>query len=692
VTTRRADLSDPVRFVKGVGPSRERQLANLDVFTAEDLLFLFPRRYEDRRTLTPLSSLVAGTSTTVIARVVAVEKRTTAKKKLSLTTLLISDGRGMAKAVWFNRVGLENVFRSGLRVALFGKVELRNGVPQLVAPEFEVLEEEDDGEEELLSIIPLYPSTAGLHQKTLRRIVRTALEEYLPLLEEFLPASLQERHSFRGLTDAIREIHYPTSRENWKSARRRLVFDEFFLLQAGLALRRNRAENPLDQAPALVRGHFVEECLRRLLPFSLTEGQKSAMEDILSDMERTAPMNRLLQGDVGSGKTVVALIALLAALDGECQGALLAPTEILARQHHLRLSPVFSRLGVSCALLTGSLPAKEKKEVHAGLESGEIAVAIGTHALFSEGVSFARLGLAIVDEQHRFGVLQKHTFRAKGSAPHVLTMTATPIPRTLTLTVYGDLAVSVINGMPPGRKGVKTSAVSPKKLPAVLRFLQERFDAGERAYWICPLVEESDSDLAAATARFEDLSAEFGSYGVGLLHGRLPLAEKEKAMEDFRSGATRLLVSTTVVEVGVDVPEATVMVVEDAVRFGLSQLHQLRGRIGRGDAEGFCILVCAPSTPESRRRIEAFCSTEDGFAIAEADLRLRGPGEVCGVRQSGVTDFRIADLLKDQEILRLARAEAFSLVEEDPEFENTPLLAQRVFHVLGRSLNLVETA
>ncbi|HOO87934.1 MAG TPA: DEAD/DEAH box helicase, partial [Synergistales bacterium] len=360
MTIRRADLSDPVRFVKGVGPSRERQLANLGVFTAEDLLFLFPRRYEDRRTLTPLSSLRPGTATTVIARVVAVEKRTTAKKQLSLTTVLISDGQGMAKAVWFNRVGLENTFRSGLRVALFGKVELRNGVPQLVAPEFEVLEE-DDGEEELLSIVPLYPATAGLHQKTLRRIVRTALEEYLPLLEEFLPVSLRERRRLCELTEAMREIHYPTSRENWKTARRRLVFDEFFLLQAGLALRRNRAEKPLERAPSLVRGHFVEEYMNRFLPFVLTEGQRSAVEDILSDMERTAPMNRLLQGDVGSGKTVVALIALLAALDGECQGALLAPTEILARQHFLRLSPVFTALGIPCALLTGSLGVKEKK-------------------------------------------------------------------------------------------------------------------------------------------------------------------------------------------------------------------------------------------------------------------------------------------------------------------------------------------
>jgi len=691
VSTRRPGLADPVRFVKGVGPARERQLGNLNVVTAEDLLFLFPRRYEDRRTLTPLSSLRAGAATTVIARVVAVEKRMTAKKKLSLTTLLLSDGHGMAKAVWFNRAGLETLFKSGVRVALYGRVESRNGVPQLVAPEFEVLDEED-AEDGLLSIVPLYPATTGLHQKTLRRIVRNALDEYLPLLEEFLPASLKKRRSLPDLTASMREMHYPTSREAWKAARRRLVFDEFFLLQTGLALRRSRCETPLESAPPLVRGRYVEEYIERLLPFSLTGGQKRAMEEILADMERTVPMNRLLQGDVGSGKTVLALIALLAALDGECQGAFLAPTEILARQHYLRLSPVFSALGVSCALLTGSLGAKEKREVRSGLESGEIAVVIGTHALFSEDVSFARLGLAIVDEQHRFGVLQKRTFRAKGSSPHVLVMTATPIPRTLTLTVYGDLAVSMVSEMPPGRKGVATRAVAPKKLPGVLGFLKRRFDAGERAYWICPLIEESDSDLAAAAARFESLSAEFEAYGVVLLHGKLSSGEKDRAMEDFRSGATALLVSTTVVEVGVDVPEATVMVVEDAVRFGLSQLHQLRGRVGRGNREGFCILICSPSTPESRQRIEAFCSTDDGFAIAEADLRLRGPGEICGVRQSGVTDFRIADLLKDQELLKIAREEAFPLVENDPELVCAPLLARRVLHVLGRLLNLVETA
>ena len=687
----RPALSDPVCYVKGVGPSRERCLANLDVLTAEDLLFLFPRRYEDRRSLTPLDSLVSGETASVIARVVALENRRTMKRNLSLTTVLITDGRSMARAVWFNRKGLEGIFTPGVRVVLYGRVESRGGATQLTSPDFEILDE-DDADEGFLSIVPVYPTTAGLHRKTLRRIVRNALDIYLPLLNDFLPDPLKERHSLNDLTACMMEMHYPTSREAWKEARRRLVFDEFFLLQTGLALRRIRSRGRAERAPSLVSGRYVSEYTERLMPFSLTPGQRGAVGEILSDLAGTVPMHRLLQGDVGSGKTVVALIALLAAIDGGCQGALLAPTEILARQHYLSLSSVFESLGIACSLLTGAMSAKEKKDIHSRLESGEIAVAIGTHALLSEGVSFAKLGLAIIDEQHRFGVLQKHTFRTKGESPHVLVMTATPIPRTLTLTVYGDLSVSRIPDMPPGRKGIVTRVVPPSRLSTVISFLKKRFDAGERAYWICPLIEESDSDLAAATERYGQLSEELSAYGVGLIHGRLGTEEKDRAMNDFRDGVSSLLVATTVVEVGVDVPEATVMVIEDAVRFGLSQLHQLRGRVGRGEREGHCILICSPSSPDSRQRIEAFSSTGDGFAIAEADLGLRGPGEVCGVRQSGVTDFRIADLRKDQEILLLAREEAFSLVEGDRTLERYPLLAQRVNHVLGRSLNLVETA
>jgi len=680
-----------VRYLKGVGPSRERLLGKLNVFIVEDLLFLFPRRYEDRRALSSLSSLREGETTSAVARVVAVEKRRTARKNLTLTTLLVTDGHGMARAVWFNRKGLENTFSPGSRVALYGRVELRDGVPQFAAPEFELLDEDED-DERFLSIVPVYPATAGLHQKTLRRIIRNALEQCLPGMEDFLPGSLRQRHNLPGLSASLTEIHYPTSREAWKAARRRLVFDEFFLLQTGMAIRRNRNQEGEERAPSLVRGRFVDEYLERLVPFTLTDGQRESIEEILADMEKEVPMNRLLQGDVGSGKTVVALVALLAALDGGRQGALLAPTEILARQHFLRLGPVFSELGLSCALLTGAAGSREKREIYEGLESGEIHVVVGTHALFSEGVSFAGLGLAIVDEQHRFGVLQKHSFRSKGVAPHVLVMTATPIPRTLTLTVYGDLSVSRIRDMPPGRKGVSTRVLRPGQLRQAVAFLRRRFDAGERAYWICPVIDESESDLAAATERFAQLSGEFSGYGVRLVHGRLKAEERERAMEDFRQGVTSLLVSTTVVEVGVDVPEATVVVVEDAVRFGLSQLHQLRGRVGRGDREGHCLLVCSPSSPESARRIEAFCSTRDGFAVAEADLSIRGPGEVCGVRQSGVTDFRIADLRKDFDLLQLARSEAFALVARDPSLESEPLLARRVMQVLGRSLNLVETA
>lgn len=685
-------LADPVRFVKGVGPSREALLGKLGVHTGGDLLFLFPARYEDRRNLASLGALRGGETLSAAARIVALERRKTFRKGLTVITAMISDGTSLARAVWFNRVGLEKILLPGVRVLLYGPVDIRGGAVQFTSPEFEILDEDDD-EEKAVGIVPVYPSTAGLSQKVLRKITRSALELFLPSLEEFLPPDLISRLELGPLRDSIMELHYPQSREGWKAARRRLVFDEFFLLQTGLALRRARSDDRSAPAPSLPPGALVKECLEDKLPFALTGAQKRAAEEIFADMALTTPMNRLLQGDVGSGKTAVALLALLAALDGGYQGAFLAPTEILARQHFQRLAPMIESLGRRCALLTGSLSQGEKREVYEGLESGAISVAIGTHALISEKTVFARMGVAIVDEQHRFGVLQKHAFRTKGESPHVLVMTATPIPRTLTLTVYGDLSVSIIDELPPGRKPVETRAIGVKKLPGLLSFLEERMKKGERVYWICPLIEESETlDLAAAEDRFTDLRERFAPLGVGLLHSRLGSDEKEKVMEDFQRGAIALLVSTTVVEVGVDVPEATVMVVEDAVRFGLSQLHQLRGRVGRGKAESWCFLICSPSSPEAKQRIEAFCSSNDGFVIAEADLRLRGPGEVCGVRQSGVTDFKVADLIKDRALLEIARKEAFALVERDGELSSAPELKGRLYETLGRSLNLVETA
>ena len=684
-------LTDSVRYVKGVGPAREAMLSRMGVTTAEDLMLLFPARYEDRRSLTSIESLREGETASVVARVAALERRKTSKKNLTVITALVSDGQAMARAVWFNRVGLEKVLLPGVRVLLYGRADYRGGSVQLTNPEFEILDEDEDAVDSL-SIVPVYPATAGLSQKALRRMTAAALDEFLPFLDEYLPEELKSRLALPGIGESVRELHYPVSREGWKAARKRLAFDEFFLLQTGLALRRKKTGDWAPPAPSLPPGRLVKECLARL-PFTLTGGQKEAAEEIFSDMSRTVPMHRLLQGDVGSGKTAVALLALLAAMDGGCQGAFLAPTEILARQHYQRLAPMIESLGGRCALLTGALPAGERREIQEGLESGEISVAIGTHALISEKTVFARMGAAIVDEQHRFGVLQKHAFRSKGESPHVLVMTATPIPRTLTLTVYGDLAVSVIKDLPPGRIPVETRVVPAKKMDGLLSFIEERVGAGERCYWVCPLIEESEKlDLAAAESRFAELSDRFPSLGVGLLHGRLPQAEKERVMEDFQQGRISLLVSTTVVEVGVDVPEAAIMVVEDAVRFGLSQLHQLRGRVGRGGTRSWCFLLASPATPEARQRIEAFCSSSDGFALAEADLRLRGPGEVCGVRQSGVTDFRVADLIKDRAILDTARKEAFSLVEKDPELHSCPELKERLYARLGRSLNLVETA
>ncbi|GAB1485048.1 ATP-dependent DNA helicase RecG [Aminivibrio sp.] len=685
-------LSDPVRYVKGVGPAREVLLGRLGIASVNDLLFFFPRRYEDRRELTPLSSLEGGSMSSVVARVVAIEGRRSLKKGLSITTVLLSDGKGMGKAVWFNRQGIESQFLPGVRAALYGRVDVRNGRVQLTNPEFEILSDETE-DEKAFSIVPVYPGTAGLPNRAFRRIIRTCLEEYLPLLSDFLPSGMRKRLALAPLAPSVGEMHFPESRERWRAARKRLAFDEFFLLQTGLALRKARASGGEAPAPPLFPGALVEAYRSAHLPFTLTEDQKRVAEEIFGDMARSVPMNRLLQGDVGSGKTVVALLALLAALDGGRQGALLAPTEVLASQHYQRLAPVFHALGIPCALLTGSLSQREKREIHEGLESGALRIAIGTHALLSENVAFASLGLAIVDEQHRFGVLQKQTFRSKGESPHVLVLTATPIPRTLTLTVYGDLSVSVLRESPPGRKKITTRLISPRKLPELITFLEGRMRGGERVFWICPLIEESETlDLAAATVRAEELKARFSPLGTGLLHGRLSGEEKQQVMEDFQSGKISLLVSTTVVEVGVDIPGATVMVVEDPIRFGLSQLHQLRGRVGRNDLEGYCFLLGTPTSPESRERLEVFCSTENGFTIAEADLKLRGPGEVCGVRQSGITDFRVADLIKDRALLECARKEAFSLVEGDPELAGEPLLKERLFFLLGRSLNLVETA
>jgi len=678
-------LSDPVRFIKGVGEYRENLLNKIGISKAEDLLFCFPYRYEDRSAPAMISSLhpdKAGEKSLIIARVVAVEKRRSNRKNFFITSALICDEEGNSiQAVWFNIPNLEKTLLPGKLVSLYGKIEFR-GSWQITSPEIEVLDDENSAN---LRIIPIYPTTSGMPQKTLRRIINYAIEELLPDLTDFIPEKLRKNIS---IAQAIKTLHYPADHSEWKLARNRLAFDEFFVLQVGFGLRRKIMKN--KTAPSIIPGDNFNSFISSL-PFELTGAQKRVLNEILEDMKKERPMNRLLQGDVGSGKTVIAAAAMNAALDNARQGALMVPTEILAQQHYSRLKNIFPDI----ALLSGSLGIKERKSITEGIKSGEIKTIVGTHALLSDDILFSSLGIVIIDEQHRFGVLQKQSLISKGFPimhPHVLVMTATPIPRTLTLSVYGDLSVSVIDELPPGRQTTETRAVPGSKLKDVLRFVLKSAREGRQIYWVCPLIEEGENiNIASALKRCEELRKCL-KLRTELIHGKLNGNMKNKIMREFEKGSIDLLVSTSVVEVGVDVPNASVMVIEGADRFGLSQLHQLRGRIGRGAEKGWCILVSNPKTQEGKERIAAMTETNDGFRIAEIDLNLRGPGEVCGIRQHGVTDFRVADLIRDHKILLEARDEAEKLLDTDPELKNEPLLLKTVMERIGELLDIAGTA
>jgi ATP-dependent DNA helicase RecG len=686
-----------VRFVKGVGEVRERALSRLGVRTAEDLLFFFPRRYEDRRNITPFSALTEGSVASVVAEVAAFEKRSSSsssRRGLEISSVLLSDGRDFIRAVWFNMPRLEGVLTPGTRVALYGKVEVRGGI-QLTSPEFEVLDESDP--ESVGRIVPVYPATAGLSPKWLRRIVSSALELCLSRVCDYIPPEMRRRLGFADLRESILEMHRPRGRESWRRARTRLAFDELFLLQTGLLLRKKRHFAAQKNAP-FVRGKPGEkfDAFLRSLPFPLTGAQDRVIREVASDMASETPMNRLLQGDVGSGKTLVAVAALVIAADSGAQTAFMVPTEILAQQHYFRLKEWLAELGIRAELLMGSLSRGERRRVLGAAASGEAGVLVGTHALFGAKVRFKQLGLVVVDEQHRFGVLQKNTLLAKTRAPHVLVMTATPSPRTLPLSIDGDLDVSVLDELPPGRKPVRTvllRASERQHFARLLAFIRDTARQGHQVYWVCPLIEESEKlDLSAAYSRFQSLKEYLPDLRAALIHGQLPAGEKEAVMRAFAAGETDLLVATSVIEVGVDIPNATAMVIEDASRFGMAQLHQLRGRVGRGGGESHCVLLCGKPTPEGAARLDAMVSSSDGFEIAEMDLRQRGPGEICGVRQHGVTDFRVADLTRDYKLLALARKEAALLLEKDPALENAGPLKDTLMRRLGAALELAGTA
>jgi ATP-dependent DNA helicase RecG len=676
-------LDTPLQYLKGVGPRRAADLQRVGLATVEDLLYRFPIRYEDRGAFETIASLRPGVSASVIGEVVSSGIRPTRRPHFRIFEMLVRDATGSLRAVFFNQAFLKDVFHPHQRVILFGKLELTSHGLQLQNPQYEILRQEADAEgapgqpeDDTLHtgrIVPIYEKTGTLTPKMQRAIVHQAVSQLPGEVPDPLPGDVRRRQQLIDRRTALMDVHFPPAGtpvdelNGFRSAaQRRLIFEEFFLFQLGLVLRRRRSD--AERKPrSIVVTDDIRESARRVLPFKLTGDQKKVIGEIVADMKRPQPMNRLLQGDVGSGKTIVALLAALVAMENGFQVAFMAPTEILAEQHFITIRKLLEAARFRIALLTGATPAKKRREVQAELSGGSVHLAVGTHALVQDPVGFRELGLVIIDEQHRFGVLQRATLRAKGLHPDVLVMTATPIPRTLALTTYGDLDVSIMREMPPGRFPIRTIAKPESRRDEIYEFLRKQIDAGRQVYVIYPLVEESEKvDLKAATEMADHLAQDvFPAYRVALLHGRLKQDAKERVMGAFGRGEFDILVSTTVVEVGVDVSNAAVMLVEHAERFGLSQLHQLRGRVGRGPHQSYCILLYQyPLTDQGRARLKALTETTDGFAIAERDLELRGPGDFFGTRQSGMPTLRVGDLVRDHQLMEDARREAVAALDD----------------------------
>ncbi len=690
VESRESPLQKPLQYLKGVGPKRAELLSRLGLFTVRDLLYYLPRDYQDRSQVVPIRDVKFGSTATVKGTVLDVCLKPTwrpGRGRKALLEVMVADQTGTITAVWFNMPFLKEKFQKGQEVLLHGKIHSYRHL-QIINPEFEF---PGKGESALCTgrIVPVYPLTEGIGQGYLRRLTGRALEECVPYLNAstrlrrgVIPPLVQKLRHLMPIQEAVREAHFPTSMESTRLARKRLIYEELFLLQVAMALRRSRVK--LEKGYTFRVGPNVDTHIRRLFPFKLTGAQERVVGDIRRDMESPRPMNRLLQGDVGSGKTVVALYAMLAAVANGFQTALMAPTEILVEQHYRTLRRYLSHAKVRIALFVGGSPAR--KDNLEALAEGKVDIAVGTHALISTDVRFKKLGLVVVDEQHKFGVLQRAELRLKGHRegyrPDVLVMTATPIPRSLSLTLFGDLDVSIIDEMPPGRVPVKTLWVSKNRdisPPRAYEFLHYRLREGRQVYVVYPIIEESEKlDLRSAKEGAKRFQEGFPEFKVELLHGRMSSAEKERIMQKFVSKQIDILVSTVVIEVGIDVPNATVMVIEHAERFGLAQLHQLRGRIGRGAEQSYCLLFVGRASPEAKKRLEVFTSTNDGFVIAEEDLKLRGPGEFFGTRQHGLPDLRVADLVRDLPLLVQAREDAFRLVEADTDLKGFPILKDTV--------------
>ncbi len=691
------DLSMKVQYVRGVGPKIGELLDKLNVENLRDLLYLFPRRHDDFSRRSRIADLVAGQEYTVLATVWTAHEASVGPGR-KMIQAVVGDDSGNIQVIWFNQSFLLPKLKENTQIMLSGKISLFKNRPVFQHPEYEFVADDEDLEKLLHTgrLVPVYPSTEGLQQRTLRRILKAALDTFTPSLPDFLPAPMVSRNSLMPLSPALNQMHYPDSQANKDLAKRRLSFDELFMMQIIVQSRRKEWQdvpsNAMKMNQKLLSG------LQAGLPFKLTQAQQKVLDHILRDLQQPRPMSRLLQGDVGSGKTVVAAIAMLAVVENGFQSAIMAPTEILAEQHFRSVRKLLDRFQpsepgssmftatipeikkpVTIGLLTGSTREKVRRELLDKLKNDSLDILIGTHAIIQEGVGFAKLGMAVVDEQHRFGVEQRQSLRQKGYNPHLLVMTATPIPRTLALTFYGNLDVSVIDEMPPGRQEIVTRKLAQAQRQRAYDFVRAQVSEGRQAFIICPLIEESEAlDAKAAVKEFERLRKDvFPDLAdrMSLLHGRMKPSEKDAAMEDFRQNKSAILVSTPVVEVGIDIPNATVMLIESADRFGLSQLHQFRGRVGRGQYKSYCLLLTESFSKDVQERLAVMENTSDGFELAQKDLELRGPGEFFGTRQSGLPDLRVADF-SDTRLIEVTHEEAVRLLSSDPKLskpENRPL-------------------
>ena len=664
------ELTDDIKQVRGVGVKKEAALARLGIVTVYDLLTYYPRAYEDQSRVTHIADLQPGARVTVMGVIRTVMDRPTRRRGFTVLTALIADDTGCAQATWFNQSFLKRKLREGERILLTGKADYAyNARGQFAITQissFELLGKKRA--EDVLGILPVYSATEGLTQKYLRQLMEHVLVQTADRIAETMPMRVLQTYELVGRMEAFRSIHFPKCTQDLHAARRRLAFEELYLIQCGLLALKKRSTEEQEGIAHAKNGALLRRVVQSL-PFALTEDQQKVWKEVSLDMESPLPMRRLVQGDVGSGKTVIALFALVKAAESGCQGALMAPTEILARQHYVYLEEFLSPFGLRIGFLSGSLTKNARAEIYAAIASHAVDIVVGTHALIEEHVIFSTLGLVITDEQHRFGVSQRAALERKGKVmPDVLVMTATPIPRTMTLTVYGDLDVSRIEHLPPGRQAIRTFLRDESARDKIYAFVRKEIERGRQAYVVCPLIEANEErDLPSAQEVYEEFThGSFHGIPCGLLHGRLKAAEKESVMRGFYENKIKLLVSTTVIEVGVNVPNASILVVEHAERFGLAQLHQLRGRVGRGGYDAYCILIAGGKNGRNEQRLKVIEQTSDGFRLAEEDLRLRGPGQFFGAMQHGLGDLRIADVLADMDLLLLARRAALSSIE-DPE-------------------------